>query len=147
MSADPVMSAYIVVAGAADAIYFYSKVFGAVERMRLAEPSGRVGHAEVVIGDSVLMIADEYPELGFVGPRALGGSPVSLHLRVDDVDAVSMAAEQAGATIERAPEEQFYGARSATLIDPFGHRWTIQTPTEDVSAEEVQRRFDAMMTT
>jgi PhnB protein len=147
MSADPVMSAYIVVAGAADAIYFYSKVFGAVERMRLAEPSGRVGHAEVVIGDSVLMIADEYPELGFVGPRALGGSPVSLHLRVEDVDAVSMAAEQAGATIERAPEEQFYGARSATLIDPFGHRWTIQTPTEDVSAEEVQRRFDAMMTT
>ena len=86
------------------------------------------------------------PELGFVGPRALGGSPVSLHLRVEDVDAVSMAAEQAGATIERAPEEQFYGARSATLIDPFGHRWMIQTPTEEVSAEEVQRRYDAMTT-
>ena len=141
------MSAYLVVAGAADAIDFYSKVFGAAERMRLAEPSGRIGHAELVIGDSVLMLADEYPELGFVGPRAIGGSPVSLHLRVDDVDAVSMAAEQAGATIERAPEEQFYGARSATIIDPFGHRWMIQTPSEDVSAEEVQRRFDAMITT
>src|SRR3954454_17907030 len=99
MSADPVMSAYIVVAGAADAIEFYSKVFGAVERMRLEEPSGRIGHAELVIGDSVLMLADEHPELGVVGPRAIGGSPVSLHLRVDDVDAVSMAAEQAGATI------------------------------------------------
>jgi PhnB protein len=147
MSADPVISAYIVVADAADAIEFYSKVFGAVERMRLAEPSGRIGHAELVIGDSVLMLADEHPELGVVGPRAIGGSPVSLHLRVDDVDAVSTAAEQAGATIERAPEEQFYGSRSATLIDPFGHRWMIQTPTEKVSAEEVQRRYDRMMTT
>jgi PhnB protein len=141
---DPVMSAYLVVSDAPAAIEFYSNVFGARERMRLAEPDGRVGHAELALGDCVLMLADEHPELGYVGPARLGGTPVALHLRVDDVDAVSERARQAGATIERPPKDEFYGARSATLFDPFGHRWMIQTPTEDVSAEEMQRRLDAL---
>jgi PhnB protein len=143
MSSDPLMSAYISVSNAAAAIDFYASIFGATERMRLTERGGRIGHAELRFGDSVLMLADEYPELGFVGPPKLGGTPVSLHLRVDDVDAVTERAQQAGATIERPPEDQFYGARSATLIDPFGHRWMIQQPVEEVSAEEMQRRFAA----
>jgi PhnB protein len=142
---DPRMSAYLVVSNAAAAIEFYSTIFGATERMRLAEPGGRVGHAELVFGDSVLMLADEYPEQGYVGPERLGGTPVALHLQVDDVDAISERARQAGARIERSPEDQFYGARRATLFDPFGHRWMIQTPIEEVSADEMQRRYDAMV--
>jgi PhnB protein len=145
MSADPVMSVYLVVTDAPAAIEFYSKVFGGTERMRLAEPSGRIGHAEVVIGDSVVMLADEHPELGIVGPKSLGGTPVAMHLRVDDVDAVCQRARENGATIEREPADEFYGARSGTLYDPFGHRWMIQTPTEDVTAEEMQRRYDAAL--
>jgi PhnB protein len=141
---DPVLSPYIGVSNAAAAIEFYANAFGGVERMRLTEPSGRIGHAELSIGDSVLMLADEYPEIGHVGPKALGGTPVALHIRVDDVDAVCERAVAGGATIERPPEDQFHGARSATVIDPFGHRWMVQTVTEELSTEEVERRFAAM---
>jgi len=135
---------YLSVADAAAAIDFYVAVFGAVETMRLTQPDGRIGHAELRIGSSGIMLADEFPDMGFVGPLVRGGTSVSLHLSVPDVDATVAAAVDAGATLERAVVDEFYGQRSGTILDPFGHRWMIQTPIEEVSAEEMQRRLSEL---
>ncbi len=135
---------YLIVADAAAAIDFYVAVFGAVETMRLMQPDGRVGHAELRIGSAGLMLADEFPEFDNLGPLALGGTAVSLHLVVPDVDATVAAAVEAGATLQRPVADEFYGSRSGTIIDPFGHRWNVQTPIEEVSTEEMQRRLDEL---
>jgi PhnB protein len=136
---------YLVVAGAAEAIAFYAKAFAATETMRLAEPSGRIGHAEITIGNALVMIADEHPEMGIRGPRALGGSPVTLVVQVDDVDAVATQAVAAGAKVVFPVKDQFYGERSGRFEDPFGHVWILSTHVEDVSPEEMQRRYDKLM--
>ncbi|HSO96742.1 MAG TPA: VOC family protein [Acidimicrobiia bacterium] len=136
---------YLSVRGASDAIDFYRKVFGAEERMRIAEPSGRIGHAELVIGDCVVMLSDEYPEMGIVSPPTIGGTAVTLAVYVEDVDATFDAAVQAGATVLRPVENQFYGDRSGQIEDPFGHRWSIQTHVEDVDPEEMGERAAAAM--
>lgn len=136
---------YLCVKGAAQAIEFYVRAFGAVETMRLAEPDGRVGHAEITIGGARIMLADEYPEEKVLSPATLGGTPVTIHLYVDDVDATVARAEKAGAKMLRGPADQFYGDRSAFLLDPFGHHWMFATHLEDVSQEEMQRRYDALL--
>ena len=136
---------YLIVKGAAGAIEFYKKAFGATELMRLADPSGKVGHAEIKIGNSPIMLADEFPEMGFRGPQSLGGSTVSILLYVEDVDARFSRAIAAGAKVVRPVQDQFYGDRSGTLADPFGHVWTIATHKEDVSPEEIHNRFEASM--
>jgi PhnB protein len=134
---------YLIVHDAAGAIEFYKRAFGAAEATRLAEPDGRVGHAEIRIGRSLVMLADEFPELGFRGPQALGGSPVSLLLSVDDVDKRFSQALAAGATVGRPVQDHLHGARTGTLTDPFGHVWTLATHKEDISPEELQRRYAA----
>ena len=126
------------------AIAFYKQAFGAEELFRLCEPGGRVGHAEVRIGPSTVMLADEYPEHGIVGPQSLGGTTFSIHLHVDDVDAAFERAVSAGATIVHPLQNQFYGERSGTVRDPFGHEWLLGGHLEDVSTEEMQRRYTAM---
>ena len=136
---------YLIVKGAADAIEFYKKAFGAVEMLRMADPQGRVGHAEIKIGDSVIMLADEHPAMGYRGPRSLGGSSVSILLYLEDVDRVFERAIKAGAKAQRPVANQFYGDRSGTLEDPFGHVWTVATHVEDVSPEEMKRRAEAVM--
>ena len=134
---------YLVVRGAPKALDFYKRAFGAKERMRL--PMGdRIGHAEIQIGDCVVMLADEFPEMGANSPETIGGTPVGLCLYVEDVDAVFKRAIAAGGKEEKPLKDQFYGDRSGTLIDPFGHKWTIATHVEDVSSEEMQRRMAAM---
>jgi PhnB protein len=135
---------YLIVDGAAKAIDFYKHAFGASERFRLGAPGGRVGHAELTIGGSVIMLADEHPEIGELGPRSIGGSPVGLHLYLDDVDAVAARALAAGATLKRPVENQFYGDRLGSIIDSFGHLWHISTHVEDVSPQEIGRRAAAM---
>jgi PhnB protein len=134
---------YLIVKGAADAIDFYKRAFNATELLRMADPSGGVAHAEIKIGNSVIMLADEHPAMGYRGPRSLGGSAVSIMLYVDDVDTVFERAVKAGAKSQRAVTNQFYGDRSGTLEDPFGHVWTISTHVEDVSPEEMKRRAEA----
>jgi PhnB protein len=141
-----IVTPYLVVAGAAEAIAFYAKAFGATETMRLVEPSGRIGHAEITIGNALVMIADEHPEMGIRGPRALGGSPVTLVVQVDDVDAVATQAVAAGAKVVFPVKDQFYGERSGRFEDPFGHVWILSTHVEDVSPEEMQRRYGELMT-
>ena len=136
---------YLIVKGASDAIEFYKRAFGATELFRMADPSGGVMHAEIKIGNSVIMLADEHPSMGYLGPRARGGSSVSIMLYVPDVDDVFKRAVAAGAKSQRAVENQFYGDRSGTLEDPFGHVWTISTHVEDVPAEEMQKRMEAVM--
>ncbi len=136
---------YLIIGGAEQAIAFYRQAFAATELLRLPTPDGRIMHAEIRIGSSVIMLADENPQMGFRGPQALGGSPVSIMLYVPDVDAMARAAEAAGAKIVRPLQNQFYGDRSCTLTDPFGHVWTLATHVEDVSPDEMQRRFAAMM--
>jgi PhnB protein len=136
---------YLCCKDAARAIEFYKKAFGAVETMRLAEPSGRIGHAEIKIGDAPIMLSDEYPEMDVRSPLSFGGSPVMIHLYVADVDALAKQAVAAGATLVRPLEDQFYGDRSGTLADPFGHRWMIATHKEDVSPEEMGKRYAALM--
>ncbi len=131
---------YLVIGGAAKAIEFYKQAFGAEELLRMADPSGKVGHAEIKIGDSTIMLADEHPERGHKGPKSLGGTPVSIMLYVRDVDAVVAKAIAAGATIRQPVQNQFYGDRSGTLEDPFGHVWTVATHVEDLSPEEIGRR-------
>jgi PhnB protein len=140
----PRVSANLSIDGAADAIGFYVSVLGATERMRMEGPPGRVAHAELQIGDSVVMLADEFPEMDFVGPKKVGGTPVTLSVYVEDVDATYAAALEAGAKGLRAPEDQFYGDRSGHFEDPWGHRWSIATHVEDVSPEEMNRRMAAM---
>jgi PhnB protein len=136
---------YLIVKGAAEAIEFYKRAFGATELLRMADSKGRVGHAEIRIGDSVIMLADEYPEMGHRGPRSLGGSSVSILLYLEDVDTVFERALKAGARAQRPVQNQFYGDRSGTLEDPFGHVWTIATHVEDVPEEELKRRAEAVM--
>jgi PhnB protein len=136
---------YLIVQGAADAIAFYKRAFGATEMLRMADPQGRVGHAEIKIGDSVIMLADEHPAMGYRGPRSLGGSSVSILLYLEDVDGVFERAVRAGAKAQRPVANQFYGDRSGTLEDPFGHVWTVATHVEDVPPEEMKRRAQAAM--
>ena len=135
------VTAYINISGAADAIAFYTEVFGADERMRMADPeSGTVWHAELQIGDSVIMLSDEFPDMNVVSPATLGGTAGGLNVYVEDCDAVHAAALAAGATEIQPPQNQFWGDRSGQVLDPFGHRWNIATHIEDVSAEEIGRR-------
>lgn len=136
---------YLVMKNAADAIEFYKKAFGAQEGMRLTGPGGSIGHAEIKIGDSPIMLSDEFPEMGFLGPEAIGGTPVSINLYVENVDEVFAQAVAAGGHAIREVADQFYGDRSGLLKDPFGHMWNIATHVEDVDAEELQKRFEAMM--
>jgi len=136
---------YLIVAGAARAIEFYKDVFGATERMRIAGPDGTVGHAELQVGDSVVMLADEVPAMGHKGPKAYGGAAVSLMIYVTDVDATFKRALGAGSKELRAVQNQFYGDRSGTLEDPFGHCWTVSTHVEDVAPDEMARRAENAM--
>lgn len=132
---------YLVIDGAAKAIDFYTRAFGAREKFRF--PMGdRVGHAELEIGDSVIMLADEYPDMGHLGPKARGGTSVSLMLYLPDVDSAFRQAIDAGATEKQPVKDQFYGDRSGTLEDPFGHQWTLATHVEDVPEAEMQRRME-----
>jgi PhnB protein len=135
---------YLIIKGADRAIDFYKKVFGAAQRMRMDGPNATVGHAEIEIGGSAIMLADECPDMGFRGPQSIGGTGVSLHLYVNDVDACFNRAI-AGAKALRPVQDQFYGDRSGTLEDPFGHVWTISTHKEDLSHEELCKRAEAAM--
>ena len=134
---------YLIISGATEAIEYYKKAFGATELMRIDAPGGKIGHAEIKIGDSPIMLADEFPEMGYKSPTTLGGSPVSIMIYVADVDAVFTQAIAAGGKEQRPVKDQFYGDRSGTLADPFGHVWHVATHKEDVSAEEMERRASA----
>ena len=134
---------YLIIKNAADAIEFYKKAFGATELFRIDQPDGKIGHAEIKIGDSPIMLSDEFPEMGHRGPQSLGGSPVSIMLYVEDVDAVVNRATTAGAKLDRPVEDKFYGDRAGSLTDPFGHIWHIGTHKEDVSPEEMEKRAAA----
>ncbi len=135
----------LAVDGAAAAIDFYGGVFGTTVRLRIDAPAGRIGHAELQLGDSVLMLADEMPDMGFLGPKSVGGTPVTISVYVDDVDATFDRALKAGATERRPVEDQFYGDRSGQFEDPFGHRWNVGTHIEDVPEDEMRRRAEQMM--
>lgn len=135
---------YLIIKGAAQAIDFYQRIFGARERLRIPGPGGAVMHAEIEIGDSCIMLADEFPQMGALSPLTLRGTPVFVHLYVPDADAMFNQAVAAGAKSEQPMENKFYGDRSGTLLDPFGHRWTLATHVEDVSPEEIGRRLAAM---
>ena len=141
----PRLSPYLCVDDGAAAIDFYRDILGATERYRVAAPGGKIGHAELQIGDSVVMLADEFPEMGFRSPKAIGGSPVVLGVYVEDADAVLAKAVAAGATERRPVENQFYGDRSGQFEDPFGHVWSVSTRIEDVPPEEIERRAAEMM--
>jgi PhnB protein len=140
----PQLTPYICVDDAAKAIEFYTKVFGGRERMRFPAPGGKIGHAEVQIGDSVLMLSDEHPEHGALSPRTVGGTSTTLSLYVEDVDAVFKKALAAGAKQLREVKNQFYGDRTGQFEDPFGHKWSVATHVEDVSGEEMARRAAAL---
>lgn len=135
---------YLCVGDAAAAITFYCEVFGGSEKLRLVEPGGRIGHAEVDLGAGVLMICEEFPEYDIRKPDPAAGTSVSLHLHVDDADAVIARALAAGASLLMPAQDQFYGERSGTFRDPFGHRWNVGHSIEEVSAEEMQRRYDTL---
>jgi PhnB protein len=136
----PPVSPYLTVEDGHAAIDFYTRAFGAVERMRMVDDQDRVGHADIAIGPIGVMLADEHPEMGILAPTTLGGSPVLLYLHVDDVDAAHASAVAAGATSLRAPEDQFHGNRTATVEDPFGHHWMLATPIEALTAPEMGAR-------
>ena len=136
----PRVTPYLIVDGASAAIDFYCSVLGATERMRMGGPDGKVGHAELEIGNSVVMLADEHPKMGAVGPKTVGGTPVSLHVYVEDVDSVFEQAIQSGAEELQPLEDKFYGDRSASFEDPFGHHWNVATHVEDVPADEMEKR-------
>jgi len=136
---------YLRVADAKAAIDFYVRVFGATESFRLVEPSGRVGHAELVFGKVTVMLSDEFPEYGIHAPRPGSATTVSIHLHVDDADAQIRKAVEAGAELLRAPQDHFYGERSGSIRDPFGHEWLIGHSIEEVTPEEMQRRYTAML--
>jgi PhnB protein len=136
---------YLIIKGAASAIDFYKKAFGATELMRMPGPGGQIMHAEIKIGDSPVMLADEYPEMDARSPQTIGGTPVGLALYVRDVDAMAKQAEAAGAKVLRPVADQFYGDRSCTLQDAFGHKWTIATHKEDVPPAEMKKRFEDWM--
>lgn len=135
------VTAHLIVQGAAAAIAFYTRAFAAREVYRLVEPGGKIGHAELMIGNSRIMLCDEYPDFGALGAGTIGGSPIKLLIYVDDADAVMRRAVAAGATELRPVKNQFHGDRSGMVLDPFGFTWSIATPIEDVSPDEMQRRF------
>ncbi len=135
---------YLRVKRAAEAIDFYARAFGARELFRLTEPTGRIGHAELELGGVTLMLSDEYPEHDIKGPETLGGTTFSIHLHVDDADAAITRAVEAGATVVREPSDAFYGERGGVVRDPFGHEWMLGHKIEDVTPEEMQRRYDAL---
>jgi uncharacterized glyoxalase superfamily protein PhnB len=139
------MFAYLRLRNAAEAIDFYTKAFGAREKFRLTEPSGRIGNAELDFGGTTLMLSDEYPELGIKGPQTVGATTMSIHLHVDDADEVVRRAVAAGAEVVRQPQDHFYGERSGTVRDPFGHEWNIGHEIEKVTPDEMQRRYDELM--
>ena len=140
----PRVTAYLAVEGAAEAIDFYAAVLGAVERLRIASPDGRVGHAELVVGDGLFMVADSAPEMGAPDPRTVGGTPVTMNVYVENADTTFAAAIARGATELRPVQDQFYGDRGGTFEDPWGHRWSVQTHIEDVSNDEMIRRAAEM---
>ena len=140
----PRVTPYLAIDGASDAIEFYKKILGATERFRMPGPDGRVGHAEIAIGDSVIMMADASPEMNFVDPKKLGNSTVNLVVYVEDVDKTFKAALAAGAKETQAVEDKFYGDRAGQFEDPWGHRWDVMTHIEDVSPEEMQKRVEAL---
>jgi PhnB protein len=141
----PRVTPYLIVDGASAAIDFYTSVLGATERMRMSAPEGRVGHAELDLGDSVIMLADESPEVDARSPSTVGGSPVSLHVYVEDADATFKRALDAGAKTLQPVEDKFYGDRSGSFEDPFGHRWNVATHVEDVPPDEMESRAAAAM--
>ena len=136
---------YLIVKGGSDAIAFYKRAFNATEIMRVDGPDGKLGHAEIQIGDSRIMLADEHPEMNVLAPQSPGSSGVSICLYVENVDDLVAQAIDAGAKVQRPLQDQFYGDRSATLEDPFGHVWTVATHIEDVTPEEIDRRMAGMM--
>jgi PhnB protein len=140
----PRVTPYLHVHGAADAIDFYAKVLDAKERMRMDGPGGKIGHAEIQIGDAVIMLADEFPDMQAVGPKTIGGTPVTIHVFVEDVDKTFDQAVKAGAKELQAVENKFYGDRSGMFEDPFGHQWNVATHVEDVPPEEMAKRVAAM---
>jgi PhnB protein len=136
---------YLIIKGSGDAIEFYKKAFNARERLRVPGPGGKVMHAEIEIGDSVVMMGEETPEMGALSPATIGGTPVSIHLYVNEVDKMFAQALAAGGKQERPLQNQFYGDRSGGLVDPFGHKWHLSQHIEDVSPEEIDRRMKEMM--
>jgi PhnB protein len=136
---------HLVVKGAAQAVQYYIEAFGALEIYRLSEPDGKIGHAELAIGHGRIMLADEYPDWGALSPASIGGSPVSIHFYVDDVDAVVKRAAGLGATILRMAKDEFFGDRVATIVDPFGHRWQLATRKENIAPAEMQKRWNQMI--
>jgi PhnB protein len=136
---------YLRVADAAAAIDFYTRAFGAAEKYRLTEPSGRIGHAELQLGPIVLMLSEEFPEFGLHAPKAGAALSSSIHLHVDDCDALAARAVACGATLTMPAADQFYGERSCKLLDPFGHEWLIGHSLEQLTPEEMQRRYDELM--
>lgn len=141
----PRVTPYLMVDGASAAIDFYTSVLGATERMRMSAPEDKVGHAELEVGNSVIMLADESPEMDARSPRTVGGTPVSLHVYVEDTDATFERALEAGAKMLQPVEDKFYGDRSGSFEDPFGHRWHVATHVEDVPPEEMEKRAAAAM--
>jgi PhnB protein len=141
----PRVCPYLAVDGAGKAIDFYKEVLGATERMRMGGPDGKVGHAELALGDSVIMLADAFPDMGMLSPKSVGGSPVTIHVYVDDVDATFDRALKAGAKSLQPVEDKFYGDRSGAFEDPFGHRWDVSSHVEDVAPDEMAKRASAMM--
>ena len=137
------LTPYLTIRNAAAALDFYKRAFGADETFRIASPDGKIGHAEIRIGDSAIMLSDEFPEMGARGPESIGGSPVMLHLYVENVDALVDRAVQAGGKLERPVADQFYGDRGGLITDPFGHKWWIATHVEDVPPDELERRSKA----
>jgi PhnB protein len=136
----PQVSPYLTIDGASAAIDFYTNVFGAKERMRMPDPSGKIGHAELELGDSLIMLSDEYPEMSGPSPKSVGGTPVTIFVYVEDVDAVYDRAVKAGAKALQPVENKFYGDRAGQFEDPFGHRWSVATHVEDVPPEEMGKR-------
>ena len=136
---------YLIVKGAARALDFYKQAIGATELFRMDAPGGRIGHAEIRIGDSPIMLADEHPEIGALSPQSRGGTSVSILLYVEDADKLTEQAVAAGATVLRPIQNQFYGDRSASRVDPFGHHWHIATHVEDVPMDEMRKRAEAAM--
>jgi len=141
----PQVIPYLSVDGASAAIDFYAKVFGAKERLRMPSPDGKIGHAELMIGESMIMLADVFPAMGGQSPKSIGGTPVTMMVYVEDVDAVFNTAVSAGATAERPVENQFYGDRAGQFVDPFGHKWFVATHVEDVPPDEMEKRAAAAM--
>jgi PhnB protein len=139
----PRVTAYLAIDGAGEAIEFYKKIFGAQERFRMPGPDGRIGHAEIGIGDSVIMMADTFPEMNVLDPKKLGGTPVTLTVYVEDVDKTFKNAISGGAKETQAVEDKFYGDRAGQFEDPWGHRWNVMSHVEDVSPEEMEKRAAA----